>query len=158
MDTLDKHFRALTRLAFARHGFAQGEVAARWPEIVGDALAHVTAPGRISWPRGQGEAAQKSGGTLSVRTAPGRALETQYAVPRIIERLNGFMGYAAIAQVKIVQAADWPKPAASRPTLPTAKTVHEQELARISDDELRASFARLGCAVAARAQGSPQGK
>ncbi|MFT3989408.1 DUF721 domain-containing protein [Aestuariivirga sp.] len=158
MDTLDKHFRELTRAAFARHGFAQGEIAARWPEIVGEALAGVTGPGRISWPRGQGEAAQKSGGTLTVRTAPGRALETQYAVPRIIERLNGFMGYAAITQVKIVQASDWPKPVKPKVLVPAEKPVHQQQVDRVSDDGLRASLTRLGCAVAARAQGSPQGK
>ncbi|MGL4527478.1 MAG: DciA family protein, partial [Aestuariivirga sp.] len=82
MDTLDKHFRELTRQAFARYGFSYAEVNARWPEIVGEALAQHARPERIKWPRGAGENAQKLGGTLVIAAAPGRALDLQYEVPR----------------------------------------------------------------------------
>jgi hypothetical protein len=158
METLDKHFRELTRAAFARHGFAQGELIGRWPEIVGEELSRVCEPERIKWPRGTGENAQKTGGTLVIRAAPGRGLDLQYESPRIIERLNRFHGYGAIAAVKIVQAGTWP--AGGPPQAPASppNKLFEQELAAIADEDLRAALERLGAAVAAAAQGSPQGK
>ena len=103
METLDKHFRELTRAAFARYGFAYAELIGRWPAIVGDAVAQACEPERIKWPRAAGESAQKQGGTLVIRAAPGRGLDLQHETPRIIERINGFYGYGAIAAVKIMQ-------------------------------------------------------
>jgi hypothetical protein len=67
---------------------------------VGEDLAAVSAPERIRWPRGAGEAQQMQGGTLVVRAAPGRALELQYEALRIIARINGYLGYGAIAKLK----------------------------------------------------------
>lgn len=157
METLDKHFRHLTRAVFDRHGFAYGEVIARWPDIAGEALARHCRPERIRWPRGSGAEARKSGGTLVIAAAPGRALDLQYEVPRIIERVNGFYGYGAIAAVKVVQAPEPigqpPKPA-PRPLKP----VPDQILEKIEDDQLKAALARLGQGAAGTGPGSPQGK
>jgi len=148
METLDKHFRELTRAAFARHGFAQVELAGRWPEIVGEELSGVSEPERIKWPRGAAENARKTGGTLVIRAAPGRALELQHESPRIIERINRFLGFGAIDTLKIVQAAAWPQnQPAARPVF--AKKLCEQELAAIDDGPLKAALERLGSGVAA---------
>ncbi len=84
MESLTKHFRSITRAAFARHGFAQADVVSNWTEIVGEDLGAISAPERIRWPRGAGDEARKSGGTLVMRAAPGRALDLQYEAPRII--------------------------------------------------------------------------
>ena len=75
METLTKHFRELTRSAFARYGFAQAELLARWPEMAGEELSRMSEPERIKWPRGLGDNAQRTGGTLIIRAAPGRGLE-----------------------------------------------------------------------------------
>ena len=103
MERLDKHFAKLTKASFARYGFAYGELMARWPEIVGEALARHCEPERIKWPRGAGETAQKLGGTLVIRAAPGRGLDLQYQSHQIIERINQFYGYGAVTAVKIMQ-------------------------------------------------------
>lgn len=157
METLTKHFRELTRSAFARYGFAQAELLGRWPEIAGMELSRVSEPERIKWPRGTGDNAQRTGGTLVVRAAPGRGLELQYEVPRIIERLNRFFGYGAIASVKIVQAGSWPATGPAPLAELPQKKLFEQSVAAIEDDGLRAALERLGAGVAA-ARGSPQGK
>ena len=157
MDTLDKHFRELTRQAFARYGFSYAEVIARWPEIVGEALARHARPERIKWPRGAGESDQKRGGTLVIAAAPGRALDLQYEVPRIIERINGFYGFGAIAAVKVMaQPRAFAAPAQPRPA--PAKDFTDPVLETISDDGLKAALQRLGAAVAGANAGSPQGK
>jgi len=156
METLSKHFREITKAAFARHGFAQGDVVANWDAIVGEDLAAVSAPDRIRWPRGAGEEAQKQGGTLVVRAAPGRALELQYEASRIISRINSFFGYGAVAQIKVMQAVELGKPRPKPPAL-AEKTVCEQEVEKVEDTSLRAALERLGRGVAAR-RSSPQGK
>ena len=93
MDTLDKHFRELTRQAFARYGFAYAEVIARWPEIVGEALARHARPNASSGRAARAKAPRNGAARWSSRAAPGRALDLQYEVSRIIERINGFYGY-----------------------------------------------------------------
>jgi len=156
METLSKHFREITKAAFARYGFAQADVVASWDAIVGEELAAVSAPERIKWPRGSGEEAQKQGGTLVIRAAPGRALELQYEASRIISRINSFFGYGAVASLKVMQAVELARPRPKPPALPE-KSVHEQELNAVEDTPLREALERLGRGVAG-ARSSPQGK
>ena len=157
METLTKHFRELTRAAFARYGFAQGEIIARWPEIAGEDLARGSRPARIRWPKGPGAEEAKRGGILIIAAAPGRALELQYEVQHIIERINRFYGHGAIAAVKVVQSSGFPAVPCKLPATP-GKPLAIQALAEIGDDGLKTALGRLGEAVAARPAGSPQGK
>jgi hypothetical protein len=149
MRTLDKDFRALTRAAFARYGFAYGDLITQWPAIVGDSVAQWSEPERIKWPRA-GADERKQGGTLVIRVTPGRGLDVQHETPRIIERINAFYGYGAIAAVKIRQGALSRKPAASA-TLPAlgaqAREALESELQGVADPGLREALRRLGQGV-----------
>ena len=157
METLSRHFREITKAAFARYGFAQAEVVANWDAIVGSDLAAVSAPERIKWPRGAGEEAQKQGGTLVIRAAPGRALEIQYEASRIISRINSFFGHGAIATIKVMQAHSLPEQRPAPPPLPE-KPVCEQELASLEEGPLKHALERLGRGVAAASRSSPQAK
>jgi hypothetical protein len=157
METLSKHFREITKAAFARHGFAQADVVANWDAIVGEAVAAISAPERIKWPKGSGEEAQKQGGTLVIRAAPGRALELQYEASRILSRINSFFGYGAVSAVKVVQAQDLARGRPAHPSLPE-KPVCEQQLATLEDGPLKAALERLGRGVAGSSKSSPQGK
>ena len=150
MQTLNRHFRTLTQAAFQRYGFAYAELLQQWPVIVGKELADVSRPERLKWPRGaQGieERGQPDGGTLIVRAQQGRALELQYMAPRIIERINGFYGYGAIAAIKVLQGA-LPQKSVRQPGLPDLDPDQlgdlENRLEAIADDKLRAALKRLG--------------
>lgn len=152
METINRYFRDLTKAAFARHGFAQIDVLGHWPEIVGPALAKACRPERIRWPRGEGEDRQKRGGTLLVEAAPGRALDIQHETPHMLERINGFFGYGAIAEIKIKQGR-WsePSPAAPRRWLPAdAARALDRRAAEIPDEALRDAVKRLGRAALAQ--------
>jgi hypothetical protein len=157
METLSKHFREITKAAFARYGFTQADVVANWAAIVGEELAAVSAPERIRWPRGSGEQAQRQGGTLVIRAAPGRALELQYEASRITSRINSFFGYGAVGQIKVMQAAELAKGRPKPPPLPE-KPVCEQQVASVEDGPLREALERLGRGVASASRSSPQGK
>lgn len=159
MHTLDKHFRELTKAAFARYGFAHMDLTAQWPEIVGERLSHQCRPERIKWPRREGETAQRLGGTLVIRAAPGRGLDLQHETPHIIERINRFYGYGAIAAVKIVQDAQWTegqKPLPARPLDAAAERALNDKLEAVADPKLKAALARLGAAALRGRPGSPQ--
>lgn len=158
MDTLNRHFRTLTAATFARYGFAYGELLAQWPAIVGEDLAKFSAPERLRWPRrsdGDQDRGQPGGGTLVVRAAEGRALELQYLAPRIMERINGYYGYSAVAAVKVLQGK-LPKPARpardrASPELDSQTGAELQSrLERIGDDRLRAALEKLGTGALAR--------
>lgn len=150
METLDKHFRQITKAVFQRYGFAHAELLRRWPEIVGEELARWCEPERIKWPRTANESAQKMGGTLVIRAAPGRGLELQHEAPMILERVNRYYGYGAVGQVRITQGSSAPKVRTPPSAKPSPQPV--RPLAGIADDSLRAALERLGSHV------SPQGK
>lgn len=161
METLDKHFRALTKAAFARFGFAQGELLARWPEIVGTELARHCRPERIRWPKTAEDMAQKQGGTLVVRAAAGRGLDVQHEAGRIVERINRYFGYGAITAVKITQDPRPPEPvrAPVEPPLSASdEAALEARLQAIADPALKAALKRLGTATLKRSRSSPQGR
>ncbi len=161
MERLDKHFAKLTKASFARYGFAYGELMARWPEIVGGALAQHSEPERIKWPRGSGENAQKLGGTLVIRAEPGRGLDLQYQTHQIIERINQFYGYGAITSIKIMQGhLAKSKALTNKDNIIDDKTEEalELRLQSIADEKLKEALHRLGAGALARRPGSPHEK
>ena len=143
METLNKHFSLIAKAAFQRHGFASEQLAAQWSLIVGDAIASVAKPDKIKWPTQGG--AQKQGGTLTLKAKAGRGLEVQYEIPRIIEKLNQFLGYGAISAIKVIQTADlpdMPKPV-KRPMSPKAQAAWNEKFESIEDENLKAALAKL---------------
>ena len=88
------------RPAFRRFGFVQSSVVSRWPEIVGDAHARVCSPEMIRFPPGE-----KSEGIMELVVKPAHAPLIQQVLPEIIERVNRFFGYKAVARIKLRQGA-----------------------------------------------------
>ncbi len=155
MQTIDKHFRKLTEPVFKKHGFAQGDVLAHWPQIVGEQAAAISSPEKIRWPRGNDA---KSGGTLHVKVKAGRGLDVEYAAAGIVERVNQFLGYQGVMALKVTQIHDF------RPFIKVSRKVLEPtpailaRVAPIADPELQAALARLGAGVSALTPRSPQAK
>ena len=67
------------RAAFRRFGFVQSSVVTRWPEIVGDRYAEVSAPQAIRFPSGQ-----RSGGTLELTVSGAHATLMQHVAGDIV--------------------------------------------------------------------------
>jgi hypothetical protein len=155
METLDKHFRSLTKSAFKTFGFAQGDVLAHWPQIVGEKLAQLSTPERITWPRGQDE---KQGGTLYLKVNAGRILDVDYVAASIAEKVNRFLGYAGIARIKTSPRHVVPSPPSERRVKVQPDEVMMSRLTSIDDDDLKSALARLGAGLAAEQPRSPQPK
>ncbi|BDI61561.1 DUF721 domain-containing protein [Qipengyuania nanhaisediminis] len=124
------------RTAFRRFGFVQSSVVTRWPEIVGPHHARVCSPEAIRFPPGE-----KSEGILQLVVAPAHAPLIQQVLPEIIERVNRFFGYNAVARAKIRQGKVQPPTAEARPKPPPSLKPIPMELGDslrdIGDPELR---------------------
>ena len=145
----------LTRKAFEKYGFSTASLVTDWAAIAGAELAAYTAPERLKWPRGgerpeEGAATAsktRQGATLVLRVDGGRALDVQYKARQIIERINAYFGYAAVAELRIVQApvGETLGPARALPrTTPAPLTT---EVAGIADAGLREALGRLGAGI-----------
>ena len=135
--------------AFRRFGFVQHSIVARWPEIVGDRYAAVTAPESIRFPMGR-----KSQGVLSLTVEGAHAPMLQHVLPTIIERVNRFFGYPAVERVSLRQGRVAPPSGPARKPAPLAPVPAElgDSLREVADPELRAVLESL-----ARGLGSGEG-
>ena len=142
---------AIGRTAFRRFGFVQSSVVTRWGEIVGPIHAQHCAPESIRFPPGE-----KADGILQLVVSPGHAPLIQHVTEEIIERVNRFFGYRAVARVKIrqgeVQAASGtsgtPRPVAA-PSLRPIPMELGDSLRDIGDPELRTVLESLARSMSA---------
>ncbi|MEX0297783.1 MAG: DUF721 domain-containing protein [Kordiimonas sp.] len=98
--------RNLISPAMRAKGFAQAEIVARWAHIVGPELAASTVPLRMIFPRGE-----RMGAKLIIRCESAFAPLLAHKSDRIIEMVNSFFGYGAVAKLEMKQG---PLPKATR--------------------------------------------
>lgn len=107
--------------AFEKYGFHTAEIMTSWETIVGADLARLTRPEAIKWPRGakgrvaSDDEARTGGATLVLASNPAFALEVSYRTQEIVDRINRYFGYRAIAQLRIVQTPNAEIPAKRDP-------------------------------------------
>ena len=142
------------RPAFGKRGLSSAAIVNQWPEIIGPELAAHSAPERIVYPKGE-----RTGGTLFLRIDSGSfAVELQHLQPLLMERINGYIGYRAIAELKMIQGPLPPRtaspPARVRPLNASQEKALEKCLMSVDDPGLRASLEALGRSVMGRREGA----
>ena len=82
------------------------------------------------------------------------ALRLQHETGEIIDRVNGFLGFGAIARIRIVQKPVAPARVPARPAPRPLSDLEQSRLARavsgIDDSDLRRSLEQLGRSVTGR--------
>lgn len=133
---------------FARQGFASTELVTHWAEIVGGDIAEYAEPIKLQWPRGR-EEDDPQPATLVLRVEGPAAIEVQHLAPIIMERVNRFLGWRAVARIGLRQAPLARRPVRTRPKGPTPARTAEiaQTLGKFSDENLRDALARLGASI-----------
>jgi hypothetical protein len=134
--------------AFARQGFASTGLVTHWNEIVGPEIADHAEPMRMIWPRRVHEDAPEPA-TLVLRVEGPVALEIQHLSGVIIERVNRFFGWRAVARIQIRQAPLRRQAKKQPPPAPDPAVVARLAagLSDIGDESLRDALARLGASV-----------
>lgn len=134
----------LSRPVVRARGFVHAEILTRWAAIVGASLSAQTLPVKFIPGR--------QGGVLQVRVDGPVAVELQHREVQIIERLNTYFGYRAVARLRLIQGpvhhnAAPPRPEDRRgPLAPGA----DDHLQAVDDAGLRAALRRLGEGIAGR--------
>ena len=161
--TIGSFVPRLTRPAFERYGFSAAALITDWATIVGADLAQFTAPERLKWPKhvdwsgeGVSEAERgRPGATLILAVSSGRALDVEYRGAQLIERINAYFGYRAVAAIRITQAPSSLPPASASPTaaavspaIPMAKP--RDMLDQVAQPSLRAALERMAEGLVAR--------
>lgn len=144
---------AIARKVFEAHGFPSASILSDWPEIIGADFAAITAPERLAWPRGGHQSHtdeqsprrtpshRRTGATLFLRVEGPRSLEVQHIAPQLLERINTYFGYRAVAELRIIQGPVM----RDVPPEPPAREVKGVELDKeIEDEKLRAALEKLG--------------
>ncbi len=139
--------------SMAARGFAQANIVAAWPDIVGAQLSLFSRPVKIDWRkrRGSYDPDDTSGpGALVVQVESAFALDIQHLSPVILERINAHYGWRCIDRLVLKQGP------VSRPSPPVRKarplTEGETEFIDdatkdVTDEKLRSALAHLGQAV-----------
>lgn len=137
----------LAQKAFEKFGFSTVALLTEWPAIVGQELAGYTLPERLRWPRqanpkGEPQGVSESGcegrpaATLVIRVEPSRALDVQYGAAQIIERINSYFGYRAVAELRLQQLTIKPNHVDQAAPQPDNAAADNAEAAAPSDDPL----------------------
>jgi hypothetical protein len=143
----------LTARAFEKFGFSTAQLVMDWPTIVGKEVALLSVPERLKWPprpeRDAGGAAaeperQRRGATLVLRVEGARALDIHYQSRQILERVNAHFGYAAVTELRLVQAPLPARAASPAARARSASLASVPEVAGIADAGLREALRRLG--------------
>lgn len=134
-----------------RFGKGVGALQPQWREIVGERLAKVTLPLKLSRPRAGG------GATLELRVPGPAALLIQHQSADILSRVNLFLGPGSVERLRIAQGplprvAEVATPRATRSAAPLPAAQEARLTASLSGapDGLRQALARLGREVLKR--------
>jgi hypothetical protein len=133
------------RATFRKFGFVQHAVVSRWSEIVGERYAEVSAPESIRFPQGK-----RAEGVLHLVVTGAHAPMMQHIAPEIVERVNRFFGYQAVARLQIRHGSvTRPGRVLPQPELKPAPAELGDSLRGIVDPELKAVLEALAAGVAA---------
>lgn len=144
MRSMSSTIDRLTKPLFSRRGFQDPALINQWETLAGSVLARHTSPEKITYPDGH-----RRDGTLHlIIDSSSLAIELQHLEPQLLERVNTFFGYRAVARLKITQGVIkerrriTPK---DRPPLSEDEARKlEQRTISIEDDDLRSALKSLG--------------
>jgi hypothetical protein len=145
----------LTKAALGSRGFAEAGLMTDWASIVGAEIGGTTWPVSLKFPMNRAESGRageprRQAGVLTVQAGGGAALELQHLKPQILERINAYFGYCAVAELKVQQGSARParrRQAALPPPSPEDRIAVAAAVDGIADAELKATLTRLGMAI-----------
>jgi hypothetical protein len=139
--------REVTRKALGTRALAEAALLTEWSSIVGGEISTHCWPRRVIFPK----RTERRDGTLVLRVKPGQAPRIGHQELIILDRVNAYFGYRAVARLRLEQGA---LPAREDPPAPPPPPLSEaetqavaQDVEGVEDAELRDALNRLGQAL-----------
>ena len=150
-DTLGK----VNRVFSNKYGKIEFLILSKWPQIVGSFFAEHSEPDKISRLTEDFDEFDQPifKNFLHVRVSPAAALEFQHYKDTIIEKINSFFGYRAIADLRLQQnfipknTNEQPLKSERFETTDNEKKIVKKEIQNIKDKELEKSIVNLGLSI-----------
>ncbi len=99
LTSVSKTIMPLAKQLLGAKGMLEMEILADWTAIVGEELAQYSLPQKISFRKDE-----RSNGTLELLVLSGAfAMEIQHRESQILNKINTYFGYDAVAKLKIIQ-------------------------------------------------------
>ena len=99
LQSLSQTLLPLAQSILGKNGFVETDIITNWPEIVGEQLACYTFPQKIEFAKNK-----KNNGSLFLSVPSGAfAVEIKHREKYILEKINIYFGYNAVASLKIIQ-------------------------------------------------------
>ena len=138
--------KALLKPLMDRYGAAYVQVLLDWPHIIGARFAELSQVQHLKFPPNS-----KTGGILQLRCISAAIPLLQAQSPQIIDRINRYFGYNAVAQLRfqagLVVKKMPGKIAEQKPLSPEAQTQIESITNGVTSDALREALQRLGTGI-----------
>lgn len=138
--------RTIAAPILGKHGFVGIDILTHWEEIVGADLARGIHPQKLTF-----DGNKRADGTLHVLSAGGAfAMLFEHQKSRVLERINTYFGYPAVARFKIRQGSFHLKPEqqqSDRALSPDETAALSTRIAGIEDSELREHLYRIGTEI-----------
>jgi len=134
--------------ALSRGGPVMAGLISQWAAISGPSLAAYTLPAKLVRAAPEPDFPEKTAASLlHLKVDPAKALEVQYAIPQIVERINQALGYKAVEGIRVIQA-----PIHNRPRVAVAKAQTGTESPATNDkaSRLEKALARMAAGVKCR--------
>ena len=150
-DTLGKVNRAFSN----KYGKTEFLILSKWPQIVGSFFAEHSEPDKISRLTEDFDEFDQPifKNFLHVRVSPAAAVEFQHYKDTIIEKINSFFGYKAIADLRLQQnfipqkKNEQPLKSERFEATDNEKKLVKKEMQHIKDNELEKSIVNLGLSI-----------
>lgn len=146
LSPLTKEVKTLIKPVLQKHGFVSSDILTQWHALVGEDLAKGIVPDKLTFPPGE-----RGNGTLHVKSAGGAfALLFQHQQSYILSKINTFLGYEAVKNIRIQQGAlPFQMPPCFTPA-PKEESVPENVkkiTAAVHDEELQDILDRIGTLI-----------
>ncbi len=143
-ERLTREIRVISKPFLAKRGFAGIDIIESWDDIIGEDMAPGIRPEKLVF-----EKDIRTNGTLHVKSAGGAfAILFEHKKLQIIERINTFFGYPAVAHIHIKQGKlHFSKPENTTPIKkPTPAQLKKlaAKVAQIEDETLREEMYQIG--------------
>lgn len=141
--------RMLKRAPTARSAKGLAALKRDWTDVAGPEFAD------IAWPDRFDPARNGRPGVLAVKAAAGAALVLQHDGPRLIGRVNGYLGAGAVGRIRIAPGVPPRRQSRQMPPKPIPENHPKAEAlavkaSSVESDRLAAALMRLGRSVAAK--------